>query len=87
MTDARENAPRIPFPTRDEPDTNYVARSGGVVRLYYIDDGKYGVRLDDQPGYSAVILRDGSFYELIPAPGVIAVRGTGMEESAFWEFY
>lgn len=87
MTDTSDSAPRIPFPTRDEPDTSYVARSGRVVRLYYINDGQFGVCLDLEPDYSAVILRDGEFFELIPAPGVAAVGGTGLDEAAFWEFY
>lgn len=83
--EARPDA--IPFPTRDEPSTSYRALSGDTVRLSFVDEGRYEVRLDGQPEYLALILRDGEFFEIIPANGLGALGGTGLEESVFWELY
>lgn len=80
-----DDQPVIPLPTAHEKEVSFLARSGAVVTLRLIDTGRYELKLDTRGDYTAVLLHDGTTFELHPAPGVHALGGTGLTATDIYE--
>jgi len=82
-----EPSTTVPFPSADQPETSYTAKSGGIVRLRYLGVNAAEVRLDGEPSYLARLIRDGGSFHLEPAPGVPAVGGINIDEADLIEYF
>jgi hypothetical protein len=81
-------ATSVPFPTADQPETSYTARTGQTVSLRYVDTDVAEVRLGNHPTYAAHLTRTGAdFFDLEPARGVAAVGGQNISGQDLIDFF